>query len=73
MEVAKETVCRIASPIEEFRLGIVNKNLLNIEIKDCPIAISVAEYNMRIANMVDHLLMLDQKMFEVDKTDMGAA
>lgn len=48
------------------------KNLLNIEIEDCPIAISVAEYNMRIANMVDHLLMLDQKMFEADKSDMGA-
>lgn len=73
MEVAKETVCRIASPIEEFRLGNLDRNKINIDLEICSIAISTGEYNIRMANLVDHLLILDQKMFETDKAAAGVA
>jgi len=38
---------------------------MDIEIN--PIAISADLLNLRIANLVEHLLILDQKMFEADK------
>ena len=55
------------------KLGNSNKNLLNIEIEICPIAISTAEYNLRITNLIEHLLILDQNRIEVDKAIEGVA
>lgn len=39
---------------------------MDLEIN--PIAIAADAYNIHIANLVEHLLMLDQKMFEADKS-----
>ena len=41
---------------------------MDLEIEICPIAITAKSYNIHIANLVDHLLILDQKIFEADKT-----
>jgi hypothetical protein len=41
---------------------------MNLEIEVSPIAITATSYNLHIANLVEHLLALDQKMFETDKT-----
>jgi hypothetical protein len=48
---------------------------MNIDTEVIPIAISAQSYNLRIANLVEHLLALDQKMFETDKSihSKGAA
>jgi len=35
---------------------------MNLETEINPIAISTESYNIRIANLVDHLLMLDVKL-----------
>lgn len=40
---------------------------MNLDTEVIPIAISARSYNLRIANLVEHLLILDQKMFETDK------
>jgi hypothetical protein len=46
---------------------------MDVEIN--PIAIPLNHYNQNIANLIEHLLTLDQKMFEADKTNepMGVA
>jgi hypothetical protein len=41
---------------------------MNLDIEINPIAISAHSYNLHIANLVEHLLTLDQKMFEAHKT-----
>lgn len=46
-----------------------------MDIEIIPIAIQLNHYNQNIANLIDHLLTLDQEMFGADKTNeqMGAA
>ncbi len=44
---------------------------MNVEIN--PIAITSKAYNVHIANLIDHLLILDQKTFEADKASAGVA
>jgi hypothetical protein len=39
---------------------------MDVEIN--PIAIPLKHYNQQIANLVEHLLKLDQELFEADKT-----
>lgn len=41
---------------------------MDLEMEINPIAIAADAYNVQIANLVEHLLMLDQKMYETDKT-----
>ena len=38
-----------------------------MDIEIIPIAIQLNHYNQNIANLIEHLLILDQKMFEADK------
>ncbi len=38
---------------------------MDVEIN--PIAIPLKHYNQQIANLVEHLLALDHKLFEADK------
>lgn len=48
---------------------------MNQEIEIQPIAITTQNYNLQIANLVEHLLLIDQKLFHADKSgdSKGAA
>jgi len=41
---------------------------MNQSIEIIPIAIPLSTYNLHIANLVEHLLLIDEKMFVNDKT-----
>jgi len=39
-----------------------------MDVEIIPIAIQLKHYNQNIANLIEHLLTLDQELFEADKT-----
>ncbi len=41
---------------------------MNQSIEIIPIAIPLNSFNLHIANLVEHLLLIDEKMFLNDKT-----
>lgn len=44
---------------------------MNLETKINPIAITTESYNIRIANLVEHLLYLDGKMNSRNQTEVA--